>query len=114
MDLLSQELTNIVSKADPRVVDTLRGRFFKDIVSSSDEKKIANRDYYVVNSNKLKNKKKEKIVCPCCLKEVNRGDKAKHMKTHECNRIGKIVTENITLREEIERLKKNKLSGNLS
>ena len=85
--LLSQELNNIVSRADPRVVDTLRGRFFKDIVSSSDEKKIANRDYYVENSNKLKDKKKEKIVCPCCLKEVNRGNLSRHKKT--CNRIRK-------------------------
>ena len=98
MDLLSQELNNIVSKADPRVVDTLRGRFFKDTVSSSHEKTIANRDYYVENSIRIKKKKNSKSPCCRCGKIVSVSNLKYHQTTEICQ-----------LGEEVRRIKINHL-----
>ena len=98
MDLLSQELTNIVSNADPRVVDRLKCSFFKESVSSSHEKIISNRDYYVENSNRIKKKKNRKNPCCRCGKIVSVANLKYHQTTEICQ-----------LGEEVRRIKINYL-----
>ncbi len=111
MNEVKEILNDVYSKANVKTKAKMNNRLFLEPTTSTHEKKIANRDYYVVNSKKIKSKKKEKVICPSCLKEINRGNEAKHMKTEECRRVGFIVSDNIRLREEINKLKKNHIDG---
>ena len=98
MDQVKDILNDVYQRANPESKQIMDKRLFKETTTSSHEKIISNRDYYVENSNRIKKKKNRKSPCCRCGKIVSVANLKYHQTTEICK-----------LGEEVRRIKINHL-----
>lgn len=53
---------------------------------TSEERKEYNKNYYQLNREKALKKACEKVICPCCDRQITKNRLTEHLKTNLCQR----------------------------